>query len=70
MDSGPERPSESCEDTLPEFPAVVDEARNKAARSVRHVRRRRAVRQAFQASAEFAKGAPEMALELIMGILP
>jgi hypothetical protein len=70
MDSWPERPSQSCDDTLPEIPTVVDRPDDEVARTGPHMRRRQGVRQAFEASAAFAKDAPEMVLELIMGILP
>jgi hypothetical protein len=70
MDGFPGRRSQSCDDTLPEIPAVVDRPDYQVARTGPGMRRRRTVRQAFEASAAFAKDAPEMVLELIMGILP
>jgi hypothetical protein len=70
MDSGPKRPSQSYDDTLPEIPPVIDRPEDEVARAALRVRHRRAVRQAFEAGAAFAKDAPEMALELIMGSCP
>ena len=70
MDSGSEQPSQSCEDTLPEIPTVVGRLDDQIARTARQVRRRRAVRQVFEAGAEFAKDAPEIVLELITGLWP
>jgi hypothetical protein len=55
---------------VPEFAAIVDEADDEVAGTARDVGRRRGARQAFAASAQVAREAPEMVLELIMGILP
>ena len=70
MDSGPGRPSQSWDDTLPEIRPVIDRPDDEVAGAALPVRHRRAVRQAFEASAAFAKDAPELVLELILGILP
>jgi hypothetical protein len=70
MDNRPDGQSKSGQDTLPEFPAVVDEADDDNARTARRVRRHNAIRQTLEASAEIAKDAPEMVLEFVFGILP
>jgi hypothetical protein len=75
MHTQPQRPSGSGEDTLPEFPAIVDAADGETAGSdfaeiARNVRRRGAVRRTGEAFAEFAKEMPEMVIGFVEGLLP